>query len=117
MEMGLLFLLTPFVKELMNAYNLTLSPISPNSWEGGNNSSLGPLRDAWDPTNPHPMAKYVWVSRDDGRGEQPGLVVLPGPTGLPDFTRPSHFSEWLQEEIRLFIFWRRLGDSDHAAGY
>lgn len=32
MEMGLRFPLTPFVKELLNAHNLTISQISPNSW-------------------------------------------------------------------------------------
>lgn len=32
MEMGLIFRLTHFEKELMNAYNLCLGQISPNSW-------------------------------------------------------------------------------------
>ncbi|XP_057248943.1 uncharacterized protein LOC125495191 [Beta vulgaris subsp. vulgaris] len=34
MEMGLRFPLTPFVKDLLNAYNLTISQIFPNSWGG-----------------------------------------------------------------------------------
>ncbi|XP_057248241.1 uncharacterized protein LOC109136246 [Beta vulgaris subsp. vulgaris] len=34
MEMGLRFPLTPFVKDLLNAYNLCISQISPNSWGG-----------------------------------------------------------------------------------
>lgn len=33
-EMGFCFPLTPFVKEFLNAYNLTISQIFPNSWGG-----------------------------------------------------------------------------------
>ena len=36
MEMGLRFPLTPFVKDLLNTYNLIISQISPNSWGGIN---------------------------------------------------------------------------------
>lgn len=34
MDMGLRLPLTPFVKELLNVYNVTLTQISPNSWGG-----------------------------------------------------------------------------------